>query len=87
MSDNDRANGDYSGDAVSRPMTHSEATQCLNLARMLDLVVSSRSINGVLHVYDAAGHCQPLERFVTDYPLERLQAMMERDRLRNQSAS
>ncbi len=68
-------------------MTHSETTLCLNLARMLNLVVSSRSINGILHVYDAAGRSQPLGRFVEDYPLERLQAMVERDRLRNKSAS
>jgi hypothetical protein len=70
---------------VSKPLNHTEATQCLNLAKMLDLVVSSRSINGVLYVYDAAGHSKPLESFLRDYPLERLQAMVERDRQRHQS--
>ncbi|MBD2020958.1 hypothetical protein H6F43_12290 [Leptolyngbya sp. FACHB-36] len=68
-------------------MTHSEVTQCLNLARALDLVVSSRTINGKLYVYDAAGHARSWDSFVADYPLERLQAMVERARLRRNPAS
>lgn len=63
-------------------MTNSEFTQSLNLARALDLVVSSRIINGVLHVYDVAGHAKPWESFATEYPLERLQAMAARAQLR-----
>lgn len=63
-------------------MTHQELTQCLNLARALDLVVSSRTINGVLYVYDAAGYSKPLDSFVSEYPLERLQAMVARSQLR-----
>ena len=68
-------------------MTQHELTQCLNLARALNLVVSSRTVNGVLHVYNASGHSKPWDSFVAEYPLERLQAMVERANLRNKSAS
>lgn len=61
-------------------MTQTELTQCLNLARALQLVVSSRTINGVLHVYNAAGQAKRWDSFVAEYPLERLQAMAARSR-------
>lgn len=68
-------------------MTQSEVTLCLHLARALDLIVSSRTVNGKLYVYDAAGHAKPWENFIADYPIERLQAMVERSQLRNNQAS
>ena len=67
-------------------MTQHELTQCLNLARALNLVVSSRTINGVLHVYNAAGHAKSWDSFVAEYPLERLQAMVDRATLRGKTA-
>lgn len=67
-------------------MTQADFTQCLNLARALDLVVSSRSINGVLYVYNAAGHSKPWDSFAAEYPLERLQAMVARAQLRGKTA-
>lgn len=66
-------------------MTHSEVTQCLNLARALNLIVSSRTINGKLHVYDAQGYAKSWDSFMADYPLERLQAMVERSQRRSAS--
>jgi len=68
-------------------MTQHELTQCLNLGRALGLIVSSRSINGALHVYNAAGQSKPWNHFAAEYPLERLQAMVERSQLRNKAAS
>lgn len=59
-----------------------EFTQCLNLARALNLIVSSRRVNGVFYVYDAAGQGRPWEAFISDYPLERLQAMVSRAQAR-----
>jgi hypothetical protein len=59
-------------------MTQNELTQSLNLARALDLVVSSRTINGVLHVYNAAGQSRSWDSFISDFPLERMQAMAAR---------
>jgi len=59
-------------------LTPKEMTQCLNLARALDLISSSRTIGGVLYVYNATGQAKAWESFVAEYPLERLQAMIER---------
>jgi len=61
-------------------MTADELTQCLNLARMLNLVTATRRINGVLYVYRLNGHYTTWESFVSEYPLERLQAMVNRSR-------
>lgn len=61
-------------------MTPKEFTQWFNLARALDLVVSSRSVNGVLYVYTDHGYAKPWHVFATEYPLERLQAMVDRAR-------
>ncbi|HEY9698292.1 MAG TPA: hypothetical protein V6D10_13585 [Trichocoleus sp.] len=55
--------------------TPSEITQCLNLARALDLITSSRTIGGILYVYNATGQAKRWDSFVCEYPLERLQAM------------
>ncbi|MCU0525684.1 MAG: hypothetical protein MUF72_12760 [Elainella sp. Prado103] len=60
--------------------TPNEFTQCLNLARALDLITSSRTIGGVLYVYNAAGHAKRWESFMAEYPLERLQAMVQKQR-------
>ncbi len=68
-------------------MTPNELTQCLNLARALDLIVSSRTINGVLYVYNPAGQSKRWDSFVAEYPLERLQAMAERRQVRRNAAS
>jgi hypothetical protein len=67
-------------------MTQSEVTQCLNLARALNLIVSSRIINGKLFVYDAAGNAKAWESFVADFPLERLQAMVARAQARRSAS-
>ncbi|WP_088892512.1 hypothetical protein [Leptolyngbya ohadii] len=55
--------------------TPHEVTQCLNLARSLDLISSTRTIGGILYVYTIAGQAKPWEHFTAEYPLERLQAM------------
>ena len=68
-------------------MTQLELTQCLHLAKTLDLIVSSRMINGVLYVYDAAGQKRPWDSFISDYPMERLQAMIDRMQMRLKAAS
>ncbi|MBD2035814.1 hypothetical protein H6F86_30625 [Phormidium sp. FACHB-592] len=68
-------------------MTQLELTQCLHLAKTLDLIVSSRMINGVLYVYDAAGQKKPWDSFVSDYPLERLRAMIDRRQIRPTTAT
>lgn len=68
-------------------MTQLELTQCLHLAKTLDLIVSSRMINGVLYVYNAAGQKRPWDSFISDYPLERLQAMLERRQVHPKAAS
>ncbi|MBW4578172.1 MAG: hypothetical protein KME42_01180 [Tildeniella nuda ZEHNDER 1965/U140] len=68
-------------------MTQLELTQCLHLAKTLDLIVSSRMINGVLYVYNAAGQKRPWDSFVSDYPLERLRAMIDRMQIRPKAAS
>jgi hypothetical protein len=60
--------------------TPNEFTQCLNLARALDLITSSRTVGGVLYVYNAAGHAKPWDSFMAEYPLERLQAMVKNQR-------
>ncbi|NJP11020.1 MAG: hypothetical protein HC866_17340 [Leptolyngbyaceae cyanobacterium RU_5_1] len=67
-------------------MTQNEITQSLNLARALDLVVSSRIVNGVMYVYNAAGQSKSWDSFATEYPLERLQAMVARAQLQHKSA-
>ncbi|NJN58415.1 MAG: hypothetical protein HC879_13385 [Leptolyngbyaceae cyanobacterium SL_5_9] len=61
-------------------MTADELTQCLNMARMLNLVTATRRINGVLYVYRLNGQYTTWESFVSEYPLERLQAMINRSR-------
>ncbi len=63
---------------IVKMLTPKEITQCLNLARALDLITSSRTIGGVLYVYNAAGQAKAWESFVAEYPLERLQAMVNR---------
>lgn len=68
-------------------MTKSEVTQSLHLAQTLNLIVSSRTINGMLYVYNSAGYAQPWESFSVDYPLERLLAMVERAQARRRAAS
>ncbi|MBD3882262.1 hypothetical protein IFO70_10875 [Phormidium tenue FACHB-886] len=62
--------------------TPNELTQCLNLARALDLITSSRTVGGVLYVYNATGYAISWESFAAEYPLERLQAMVNRRTLR-----
>ncbi len=69
------------------PMTQHELTQCLNLARALDLIVSSRIMSGTLYVYNAAGQSRTWDSFIADYPLERLQAMVDRRQVRPDLAS
>jgi hypothetical protein len=59
-------------------LTPNELTQCLNLARALNLITSSRTIAGKLHVYNASGQSKSWETFLSEYPLERLQAMVAR---------
>ncbi|NJL22409.1 MAG: hypothetical protein HC895_18890 [Leptolyngbyaceae cyanobacterium SM1_3_5] len=59
-------------------MNPNEFTQCFNLAKALDLVSASRKVNGVLYVYNAAGQAKPWDSFAAEYPLERLQAMVNR---------
>jgi hypothetical protein len=61
-------------------LTPTEVTQCLNLARALDLITSSRIVGGVMYVYNAAGQSKPWDHFVAEYPLERLQAMIKNQR-------
>lgn len=58
-------------------LTPNEITQCLNLARALDLITSSRTVGGVLYVYNSAGYAKPWDSFISEYPLERLQAMIK----------
>jgi len=67
-------------------MTPSDLTQSLNLARSLDLIVSSRIVNGVMYVYNTAGQAKSWDNFATEYPLERLQAMATRSLLRQKPA-
>jgi hypothetical protein len=55
--------------------TPHEVTQCLNLAKALDLISSSRMVGGILYVYTVAGQGKPLDHFTAEFPLERLQAM------------
>jgi hypothetical protein len=59
-------------------LTPNELTQCLNLARALDLITSSRTIAGKLYVYNAAGQPKLWDSFMAEFPLERLQAMAQR---------
>jgi len=63
-------------------ITPNESTQCLNLARALNLITSSRTVGGIFYVYNAAGHSKSWESFVAEYPLERLQAMVKRRSLK-----
>jgi hypothetical protein len=67
-------------------MTPNDLTQSLNLARSLNLIVSSRIINGVMYVYNTAGQSKPWDNFAAEYPLERLQAMAIRSQLRQNPA-
>ncbi|HEY9624400.1 MAG TPA: hypothetical protein V6C78_28855 [Crinalium sp.] len=60
-------------------MTPNQFTQAFNLAKALNLITSSRTINGVLYVYNSAGHAKTWDSFISDYPLERLQAMINRE--------
>lgn len=64
-------------------MSPSEVTQSLNLARALKLVASSRSVNGKLVIYSPTGQMKTWDSFVEEYPLERLQSMAQRARLRD----
>lgn len=64
-------------------MTPDEFTMCFNLAKALDLVVSSRQVNGTLYVYSPQGFAYPWESFIADYPLERLQAMVNRRQIKS----
>lgn len=50
----------------------------MNLARALDLITSSRTVGGVLYVYNASGHAKSWDSFISEYPLERLQAMIQK---------
>jgi hypothetical protein len=59
-------------------MNSNEFTQSFNLAKALNLVTSSRIINGVLYVYNSAGYAKSWESFAAEYPLERLLAMVDR---------
>lgn len=59
-------------------MTPNQFTQAFNLGRALNLISSTRTINGVLYVYDSAGHYKIWDSFIAEYPLERLQAMVSR---------
>lgn len=68
-------------------MTQLELTQCLNLARALNLISSSRSIHGVLYVYSATGYPKRWDSFIAEYPLERLQAMATRMQIKLESAN
>ena len=70
---------------LQKLMTKDELTQSLNLARALDLIVSSRVVNGVLHVYNAAGQSRSWDSFISDFPLERMQAMAARNQPRQAS--
>lgn len=67
-------------------ITPNEFTQCLNLARALDLITSSRTVGGVLYVYNASGYAKSWENFVAEYPLERLQAMVNKAVVNKQQA-
>ena len=57
--------------------TPNEFTQCFNLARALDLITSSRTVGGILYVYNGTGYAKSWESFALEYPLERLQAMVK----------
>jgi hypothetical protein len=59
-------------------MTPNESTQWLNLARALNIIASSRQINGMMYVYTPAGCKRTLESVIAEYPLERLQSMISR---------
>lgn len=59
-------------------MNLEETTQYLNLAKSLNLVASGHQIGGTFYVYDLGGHKRTLDSFMTDFPLERLQAMVHR---------
>ncbi|MBF1999172.1 MAG: hypothetical protein IGS50_16870 [Synechococcales cyanobacterium C42_A2020_086] len=59
-------------------ITSNEFTQCLNLARALDLITSCRTVAGVLYVYNATGQAKSWDSFMAEYPLERLQAMVNK---------
>lgn len=59
-------------------MKPDELTQWLNLAKALDIIVSSRTINGMMYVYTQSGGAKPWNSIAADYPLERLQAMANR---------
>ncbi len=52
--------------------------QCLNLGIALNLLKSGQQVGGVFYVYDPHGYRRTLESFVSDYPLERLQSMVQR---------
>jgi hypothetical protein len=59
-------------------MTPNESTQWLNLARALNIIASSRQINGMTYVYTPTGNRRTLESLIAEYPLERLQSMINR---------
>ncbi|CAA9378928.1 hypothetical protein AVDCRST_MAG94-4747 [uncultured Leptolyngbya sp.] len=40
-----------------------------------------------MYVYDAAGQKRPWDSFVSDYPLERLRAMIDRRQIRPTTAT
>ncbi len=59
-------------------MAMQDMMQCFNLAIALNLLKSGQQVGGVFYVYDLRGYRRTLESFVSDYPLERLQAMVQR---------
>ena len=61
-------------------MISNQFTQCFNLAKALGLISSSRKIDGLLYVYNAAGQSKSWDSFAAEYPLERLQAMVTREK-------
>ncbi len=63
-------------------MATQEMRQCFNLAIALDLLKSGQQVGNVFYVYDSQGYRRTLESFVRDYPLERLQAMVQRGQSR-----
>ncbi len=52
--------------------------QCFNLGIALNLLKSGQQLGCVFYMYNLRGYRRTLESFVSDYPLERLQAMVQR---------
>ncbi|UBF26122.1 hypothetical protein K9N68_32115 [Kovacikia minuta CCNUW1] len=49
--------------------------------------MSSRTINGILYVYNSSGQAKRWDSFIAEYPLERLQAMVDRMNMRGKTAT